>query len=255
MQTVPEPSEATLPTAGLGSGGIYGPDNTLRFGKVADPSAPAKLVYSIALNANDTASPSAYRSELSGPFSGTAFTNDGSVWWCAVGIYPVDWDTALPSDDNQIVMQIHGGLAPPTAVFQINGGRFEVGRRYNRSTGTFVSANTVPDFADAGAINNNAWNYLVIKYKGMVASATGICQMWINGVNKYDVTSNYVGYDHILQPEGFVKWGIYHWIASYNPYYNMATTRRLLLRSPCIIKDPTGSTYLHTDILAYLQGR
>ena len=86
------------------------------------------------------------------------------------------------------------------------------------------------------------WADFVVKFKENT-SGNGFLQVWMDG----QLIANHqgsLGYNSgSVRP--YFKFGDYNWTS-------FSTPRKVLLRSPTIVADPTGSTYNHDQVRALL---
>jgi hypothetical protein len=88
------------------------------------------------------------------------------------------------------------------------------------------------------------WADFVIKFKHNTSGA-GLLQVWMNGQQIANYQGN-LGYN--TGYKDYAKFGYYNWTAS----SMNGTARKVLLRSPTIVSDPTGQTYTLEQIRALL---
>jgi hypothetical protein len=83
-----------------------------------------------------------------------------------------------------------------------------------------------------------------MKFK-LNTAGNGFLQVWMDGTQIVD-HKGLLGY---ITPgnKDFFKFGYYNWSGS-----NFASTRKVLLRSPVIVSDPSGTKYKPEDLRAYV---
>jgi len=82
---------------------------------------------------------------------------------------------------------------------------------------------------------------VVVKMRNHISS--GIAQVWVDGTQ----VANYSGPVGYYTPSvnDYAKFGYYNW-SSYQ------TSRKVLLDSPVVVSDPTGSKYSAADLRAFI---
>ena len=92
------------------------------------------------------------------------------------------------------------------------------------------------------------WMDFVVKFKQNV-QGQGFAQVYMNG----ELIANHQGNLGYSTPGflDFVKWGYYNWTSSFAEN----SPRKVRLRSPMIVADPTGSKYKEADFRAVLGPR
>jgi hypothetical protein len=226
--------------------GINGPTlpngDTLRLGKVADPFNTARKAFAFQLGPNDTLTSGSRRSEI----EFTPDVENGKTYWVAVSVNVQDWGTLLNGDASLFGMQIHAGdssrgYSPSFALVTYggpSGGRtFQVFRTYAQNgSQTSFKYPEIP-------IRFGQWVDFVFKFRHALDS-TGLLQVWMDGQQIVDY-SGPIGFDTPGWKD-YAKFGYYNW-SSFD------SSRKVLLRSPVLVNDPTGNTYQATDLRAFVQ--
>ena len=217
---------------------------TLRFGKYSDPRNSSRKVLAFQVDPRDVYTSGAKRAELK-------FANNidvGKVYWAAVSVYVQDWGTLGSSDTALFGLQQHNGspidLSPNFAIYTSGSGRtFQVQARGSSSTSPSYG-NTVSVRYPDQPIPFGRWADFVFKFK-LGPTGDGFLQVWMDGTQ----IVNHQGKLGYITPgyKDFFKFGYYNWSGS-----NFKSTRKVLLRSPLIVADPTGSKYKPEDLRAYV---
>jgi len=216
---------------------------TLRLGKVLDPWNPNSKVFAFQLGPNDPTTSGSKRSEFEFPPN----VQNGKTYWIAFSVNVQDWGSLSSGDDALFGTQVHSGDSSkgfsPSFSFAVyggpNGGRtFQVFRTSNTS-GTSQTMVKYPDIP----IKFGQWMDLVIKLRH-ATNNTGLLQIWMDGQQIVDYTGpigfNTPGY------RDYAKFGYYNW-SSFD------SSRKVLLRAPVLVQDPTGSKYSADALRAFVQ--
>jgi hypothetical protein len=220
---------------------------TLRFGKHADPLSSTRRVLAFQVDPNDVTTSGAKRAELK---FGNNLEMD-RVYWAALSVYVYDWGFLGSADNALFGLQQHNGspadLSPNFALYTSGSGRnFQVHARGSSSTSPSYG-NSVTVKSSEQPIPFGRWSDFVFKFK-LNTSGSGWLQVWQDGTLIFS-HSGLLGY---ITPgyKDFFKFGYYNWSGS-----GFASTRKVLLRSPIIVADPTGSKYQPEDLRAYVNAR
>jgi hypothetical protein len=216
---------------------------TLRLGKVADPLNSSSKVFAFQLAPNDPATSGSKRSEFEFPPN----VENGKTYWIGFSVNVQDWGTLLNGDAALFGTQVHSGDSSkgfsPSFSFAVyggpNGGRtFQVFRTSNTS-GTSQTMVKYPDIP----IKFGQWSDFVVKFRHALDSS-GILQIWMDGQLIVDykgpIGFNTPGY------KDYAKFGYYNW-SSFD------SSRKVLLRAPVLVQDPTGSKYSADALRAFVQ--
>jgi hypothetical protein len=231
--------------------GIHGPQlangATRRLGKEADPVNAGKqaLAFQLALSDGTTSGKTARRSELSGA-TNVVFN---SVYWVALKVYVYDWGNLGTSEGSLFGTQMHSGnndlsLSPSFAIVTRDSGRnMAIEARWSTSSSPSQMNDVTARYA-LQPIPFGRWIDFVFKFRHNV-SGSGFLQVWMDGQQIVNHTGN-LGYN---TPgfEDYVKFGYYNWSGS------GSTPRKVLLRSPVLVADPTGSKYSHEDLRTFVR--
>lgn len=221
---------------------------TVRLGKQTDPTDSSRRALVFQLAPTDPSTSGSKRSEFS-------FADDiqmDKVYWIAYRVYVYDWG-ALPSTDQSLFgTQVHSsrsdlGLSPTFCPVTYDGRTFRISLQYSTSSSPTTS-NTVsvkmPASNQPGIpIPFGRWADMVFKFR-QSTSSSGFFQAWMDGTQ----IANYTGPMGYNTPGyiDYVKIGYYNWSS-------FSTPRKILMRSPVVVQDPTGSKYSAGDLRSYVQ--
>jgi hypothetical protein len=195
---------------------------------------------------NDTLTSGSHRSEFEMPMN----IELGKTYWIAYSIYVYDWGTLVNGDDSLFGTQVHSGnsnlgLSPSFTIYTAGsaGGRtFQIYRQHNTSSNPTQGSSTIyrsPQYPLAFG----QWMDFVFKFREAI-DGTGLLQVWMNGNQLMDYAGP-LGYSTPGYKD-YAKFGYYNW-SSFD------SSRKVLMRSPVLVNDPTGSTYQATDLRAFVQ--
>ena len=237
---------AQIPETGMHAFTL-GNGETLRFGKHADPLNSTRKVLAFQVDPKDVTTSGAKRAELK-------FANNiemDQVYWAAMSVYVYDWGNLTTADDALFGLQQHNGspadLSPNFSLVTAGTGRtFQVLALGSSST-TPTYANTVGVRYAEMPIPFGRWADFVFKFK-LNTSGNGFLQVWMDGTQIVE-HRGLLGY---ITPgyKDFFKFGYYNWSGS-----SFSSTRKVLVRSPLIVADPTGVKYKPEDLRAYVNAR
>ena len=238
------PSPSQIPeTTGI-EGSLLPNGERIRLGKQADPANSSKkaLVFQLAPTDPDTSGNP--RAEIS--FSKTIEYN--KVYWVAMRAYVHDWGSLASNDVSVFGTQLHSGdnsrgLSPSFSLIANNGGRtFQVYAVTSTSSSPSQS-NSVTTRYSVGSIPFGRWVDFVFKFRHNV-SGNGLLQVWMDGQQIVNHTGN-LGFNTPGYND-YAKFGYYNWSAGFN------SPRKVMLKAPTIVRDPTGSTYTAADLRAHI---
>jgi hypothetical protein len=229
-----------IPESGI-HGSTLPNGETLRLGKVTDPRDSSKKALAFQLAPNDPLTSGSHRAEIR--LAG-GLAND-KVYWAAFRHYVADWGSFSTSDTAMIAMQIHGGnvagLSPAVAIYSRGGRNFWIDARGSTAS-TPSQSNSVSVRSPERPIQFGRWVDFVVRFK-LNTSGNGFVQVWMDGTQIWDFKGT-VGYNTGSE-RPYVKFGYYNWTS-------FTTPRKVLLKSPVIVTDPTGSKYTQADIRSYI---
>jgi hypothetical protein len=217
---------------------------TLRLGKVADPMNTLSKVFEFQVAPNDPNTSGSKRSELEFPPN----VQNGKTYWIAFSVNVQDWG-ALPGGDEALFgTQVHSGdssrgLSPSFSLvsYGSSGGRTFQVFRTSHTSGTSQTMFKYPQIP----IRFGQWMDFVFKFRHATDSS-GLLQVWMDGQQIVDYTGpigfNTPGYND------YAKFGYYNWSS-------FSSSRKVLLRAPILVQDPTGSKYSPDAFRAYVQGQ
>lgn len=217
---------------------------TLRLGKVADPLNASTKVFAFQLAPNDPATSGSMRSEFEFPPD----IENGKTYWIAFSVNVPDWGPLPSGDDALFGTQVHSGdssmgFSPSFSIvtYGASGGRtFQVFRTSNTS-GTSQTMYKYPEMP----IRFGQWMDFVFKFRHAI-DGSGLLQVWLDGQQIVDYAGpigfNTPGY------KDYAKFGYYNWS-------NFSSSRKVLVRSPILVQDPTGNKYAADAMRAYVQGQ
>lgn len=221
---------------------------TLRFGKEDDPVVAGRKAMTFQLVKSDPNTGGSKRTEIAFPRE----LEMNKTYWLAVSILVEDWGTLSTSDNALFGFQVHSGtkldLSPQLTLLTTKDGRsFRVMTRWSTSS-TPTMSNSVSAYYAERPIPFGQWMDFVVKFKQNV-QGQGFAQVYMNGELIANHQGN-LGYDTPGFLD-FVKWGYYNWTSSFAEN----SPRKVRLRSPMIVADPTGSKYKEADFRAVLGPR
>jgi hypothetical protein len=233
------PSASSIPESGV-HGTVLPNGETLRLGKVRDPENAARNALAFQIASSDPTTSGGKRSELS---MRRAIAMD-EVYWIAFRVYARDWgDESTPG---LFGTQVHSGdnsrSLSPTFNVSMSGRNFRFHLNYSTSPDPQQSNKVAVRLAEY-PIPFGRWADFVIKFRHNT-SGNGLLQAWMDGKQIVDYRGH-LGYN----TPGFLdyaKFGVYKW-TSFN------TPRLVLLHSPIVVYDPTGSTYEPETLRRHVQ--
>jgi len=237
-------SAPSIPESGI-NGTLLSNGETLRLGKQTDPVNSVRKALAFQLAPSDPMTSSSKRAEIS--FTPT-IKMDG-VYWAAVSVFVNDWGTLTSSDQALFGTQLHSGannlgLSPSFGIYTSTNGRtFQIQGRYSTASSPSSSNSTTVHFSDL-PIPFGKWSDFVFKWKQSTSGA-GYLQVWQDGVQIVNYQGNLGFNTGVLD---YMKFGYYNW-GSFN------TSRKVYLRAPVIVADPTGSKYSANDLRAYVNAQ
>ncbi len=232
-----------IPESGI-HGTVLSNGESLRLGKVTDPRDSSRKALAFQVAPTDPKTSGSHRAEIKFPSN---IQND-KVYWAAFSHYVQDWGTFPTSDVAMIAMQLHGGntagLSPAIAIYSRGGRNFWIDARGSTASSPSQS-NSVSVKSPERPIQFGRWVTFVTKFK-LNTSGNGFVQVWMDGTQIWNHTGT-VGYN-TGDARPYFKFGYYNWTS-------FASNRKVLLRSPVIVADPTGSKYTPEALRQYVQSR
>jgi hypothetical protein len=217
---------------------------TLRLGKTLDPADTSSKVFEFQLAPGDPTTSGSHRSELEFPPN----IVNGKTYWIALSVNVQDWGSLPNGDDALFGTQVHSGdsskgFSPSFSLvsYGSSGGRTFQVFRVSSPGGTTQNMVKYPEIP----IRFGQWMDFVFKFRH-ATDGSGLLQVWMNGQMIVDYAGpigfNTPGY------KDYAKFGYYNW-SSFN------SSRKVLLRSPVLVQDPSGNTYSPDALRAYVQGQ
>jgi hypothetical protein len=237
-------SASSIPEPGI-TGSTLSNGETLRLGKVTDPLNSLNKALQFQVDPGDPTTSGGKRAEL----SMTPAIEMNKVYWMTVSAYVKDWGNLSDADAALFALQMHSGdnsrsLSPSFGIYTSNGGRsFKVAARWSTSSDP-QQGNSEKIYYGDYPIQFGRWVDFVVKFKHNT-SGSGFMQVWADGQQIVNHQGN-LGFN----TPGFKdygKFGYYNWSGS-----AMNSTRKVLLRAPTLVADPTGSTYRAEQIRSLL---
>jgi polysaccharide lyase-like protein/Big-like domain-containing protein len=234
----------------IAEAGIHGSrlpnGETMRFGKTVDPTNSTLKALSFQVKNTDPTTSDGKRAELS--IQPNIEMN--KVYWITFSAYVYDWGTLGANDSALFGTQVHTGDnqagvgGPSFGIYTTQNGRMlRVHSRYSESANPHASNVVKLTYAEH-PIPFHRWTDFVVKFKHNT-NGSGLLQVWMDG----ELIANYrgsLGYN--TGKTDYAKFGYYNWSGSAMG----ANPRKVLLRSPTIVADPTGSTYSAEQVRALL---
>lgn len=241
------PAAQNIPEAGI-NGSKLPNGETLRFGKAADPFDTSKNAFLFQVAPGDPLTSGSHRSELEFPMN----IEPGKTYWIAYSVYVYDWGTLMNGDDALFGTQLHSGnsnlgLSPAFTVYTsgATGGRtFQIYRQYSTNPSP-TQSNSVVYRSQQFPLAFGQWMDFVFKFRESIDNS-GLLQVWMNGNQIMDYTGP-LGYS-TPGTKDYAKFGYYNW-SSFN------SSRKVLLRAPVLVQDPTGSKYTVDTLRAYVEAQ
>jgi hypothetical protein len=235
------PPAKAIPEEGIHGAPLPGGD-TLRLGKLPDPLDPGRKAFAFQLAPDDPKTSGSKRSE----FAFAKNIEHGKVYWAAVSVYVYDWSKDFGHDERSTVgIQLHGGdnslrLGPVFAVNTAGPRHLQVVIRAGsggRSQRTLRASEQRIPF--------ERWFDLVFKFR-LSTGDDGFLHAWMDG-KRIAEHEGPLGYP---SPgfKDYLKIGYYNWSRFDSP-------RKVLVRSPMVLVDPTGEKYKPDDLRALTKAR
>jgi Polysaccharide lyase/Bacterial Ig domain len=221
--------------------GIHGamlPDGeTLRLGKTVDPTDSLRRALAFQVRNSDPMTSNGKRAELS--VSPNIEMN--KTYWITFSAFIEDWGTLATGDQALFGTQMHTGDngagvgGPSFGIYTTQNGRtFRVQGRYSTSS-TPSSDNAITVRFAEYPIPFGRWVDFVLKFRHNT-SGNGLLQVWMDGQQIANYSGS-LGYNTGMAD--YAKFGYYNWSGS----AMSSVPRKVLLRAPTIVADPTGQTY------------
>jgi hypothetical protein len=237
------PSASSIPESGI-HGNKLSNGETIRLGKETDPANTSKKALAFQLHPNDTSTSGSKRAEI----SFVKNIEHNKVYWVAYRVFVRDWGTLSSSDTSIFGTQLHSGdnsrgLSPSfSLVANSNGRSFQVYTVTSTSTSP-SQGNSVTTRHASTSIPFGRWVDFVFKVKQNTSGA-GFLHVWMDGKQ----ILNYNGNLGFKTPgyKDYMKFGYYNWSSGFN------SARKVMLKKPTIVLDPTGSKYTPDMLRAHI---
>lgn len=233
--------------AAISEEGIHGTllpnGETLRLGKVADPADPQRKAFALQLAPEDPKTSGSRRAELVFPHN----IEHDKTYWAAVSVYVYDWGDA--GERALFGMQLHSGdnkrgLSPVFAINTAGPRRLQIVAR--------TSASPEPSQRDTKTIRFDEkrlpfgqWIDFVFKFR-LNTQGKGTLVAWMDG-KKIAEHEGSLGFNTPGHKD-YLKFGYYNWSRFDSP-------RKVLVRSPVVVLDPTGEKYREDEMRAVVKSR
>jgi hypothetical protein len=229
--------------------GIHGPPlangETLRLGKVADPTDAARQALAFQLDPGDPRTSGSKRTEIS--FAKNI--EKEKVYWVAFRVYVPDWGVLAPRDVSIFGTQLHSGdnrrgLSPAfSLVANGNGRRFQVYVLYSDDPDPSQRTSKTIRYP-ARPMPFGRWTDFVFRFR-QDPWGDGFLQGWMDGELIVDHRGP-LGFDTPGYND-YMKFGYYNWSPGFS------STRKVLLYRPTIVLDPTGEKYSAEILRAHVR--
>src|SRR5688572_25578887 len=230
------------PAKAIGEDGVHGTPlpggDTLRLGKVPDPVDPGRKAFAFVVAPEDPKTSGSWRSE----FSFAHNIEHDKVYWAALSVYVYDWGDIGRDDKALFGVQLHSGdnkrrLSPVFAINTVGHKHLQVVTRSSaspeptpRDTRTYRFEETRVPFG--------RWIDFAFKFK-LNTQGKGFLVAWMDG-RKIAEHEGSLGFNTPGHKD-YLKFGYYNWSRFDSP-------RKVLLRSPMVVLDPTGEKYRPDDL-------
>jgi len=224
-----------IPESGI-HGSTLPNGETLRLGKTIDPMNPALKALAFQVRNSDPTTSGGKRAELRAESN----IEMNKVYWIVFSAYIDDWGTLGDTDSALFGTQLHSGddtmgLSPSFSLYTTQNGRtFQVQARYSESGSPSQSNQVTRRYAEY-PIPFQRWIDFVARFK-LNTNGNGFLQLWMDG----EMIANYQGsLGFNTGKTDYAKFGYYNWSGSAMG----SSQRKVLLRAPTIVADPSGTTY------------
>lgn len=229
---------ASIPESGI-HGAPLPNGETLRLGKAPDPADPRRKAFTFQLSPDDPSTSGSKRAEIS---FGHNVEHD-KVYWAAFGVYVYDWGRLASKDASLFGIQLHSGdnsrnLSPSFGIYTTGGRTFRIEARASASSDPRPQNSVTRKYAEQ-PIPFGRWMNFVFRFR-QNTGGSGFLQVWLDGKRIVDHRGS-LGFSTPGYKDYF-KFGYYNWSAFSSP-------RKVLVRSPLIVADPTGDKYRADDFM------
>jgi hypothetical protein len=236
------PDAKIIPESGI-HGAPLANGETLRFGKVDDPAQPGRKALAFQLSPDDPVTSSSKRAEIAFRPS----IEPEHVYWIAFSLYVYDWGPLPRGDESLFGTQVHSGddsrgLSPSFTLGSFRGNTFVVSVQHSTSPDP-TPRNMVSRKYPEMPIPFGRWTDFVFKFRHS-QGRDGFLQGWMDGREIVDYEGP-LGF-HTPGHKDYAKFGYYNWSG-------FGSSRKVLLRSPLLVSDPTGSKYQESDLRSFVR--
>jgi hypothetical protein len=238
------PYASSIPESGV-NGSVLSNGETLRLGKQADPLDSTRKALAFQLSPNDPATSGSKRSEI----SLGDYIEVGKVYWIAYRVFVNDWGTLPRGDEALFGTQVHSsdhdrGLEPAFSIITTYNGagrNMVVDVTWSTSSSPTTSNSQHLKYGER-PIPFGRWIDFVFKFRESTGS-DGFLQGWMDGEQIVDHKGP-LGYN---TPgfKDYAKFGYYNW-------GSFSTSRKVLLRAPTVVADPSGNKYDAATLRAHV---
>ncbi|HLS87418.1 MAG TPA: heparin lyase I family protein [Burkholderiales bacterium] len=237
------PSASSIPESGI-HGSRLSNGETLRLGKDVDPANKSKKALAFQLHPNDKSTSGSKRAEIS--FQKNIEHN--KTYWVAYRVYVRDWGTLSSSDKAIFGTQLHSGdnsrgLSPSFSIVATNNGRSMQVYTVTSTSSSPSQGNSVTTRHPAISIPFGRWVDFVFKVR-QNTKGNGLLQVWMDGKQIVNYKGN-LGFNTPGHRD-YMKFGYYNWSSGFN------SARKVMMKKPTIVLDPTGSKYSAADLRAHI---
>ncbi|MGE5639897.1 MAG: polysaccharide lyase [Clostridia bacterium] len=235
------PDPKVIPESGV-HGAPLANGETLRFGKVDDPARPGRKALLFQLSPEDPMTSSSKRTEIAFDPS----IEEGRVYWIAFSLYVYDWGRLPRGDESLFGTQVHSGdnrrgLSPSFTLGSLRGDTFVVSVQYSTSPDP-TPRNMVSRKYPEMPIPFGRWTDFVFRFRHS-QGGDGFLQAWMDGREIVEYHGP-LGF-HTPGYKDYAKFGYYNWS-------RFDSSRKVLLRSPVLVADPTGTKYREADLRQFV---
>jgi hypothetical protein len=237
------PSASSIPETGIHHTKLSNGE-TLRLGKDADPSNSSKKALAFQLHPSDPSTSGSKRAEI----SFVKNIEHDKVYWVAYRVFVRDWGSLSSSDTSIFGTQLHSGdnsrgLSPSFSLVANNNGRSFQVYTVTSTSSSPSQGNSVSTRHASTPIPFGRWVDFVFKVKQNTRGA-GFLHVWMDGKQILNYNGN-LGFNTPGYKD-YMKFGYYNWSSGFN------SARKVMLKKPTIVADPTGSKYTPDMLRAHI---
>jgi hypothetical protein len=238
------PDPKLIPESGI-HGAPLANGETLRFGKVNDPVQPGRKALAFQLSPDDPSTSSSKRAEIAFPPN----IEQDRVYWIAFSLYVYDWGDLPRGDESLFGTQVHSGddsrgLSPSFTIGSFRHNTFVIAVQHSTSPDP-RPRNMVSRKYPEIPIPFGRWSDFVFKFRHS-QSSDGFVQAWMDGKEIVSYRGP-VGFNTPGHKD-YAKFGYYNWS-------RFGSSRKVLLRSPVLVADPSGGKYQASELRSFVQSQ